>query len=183
MAHLWVQKSASGEWEAYPLEKGLGAGEDGFPLSLGSVEMAGPGAPVEVIRAEVEGRGNWLVLSRPSIRLMINGRFTPGGIRVLRDRDEVVFEGARLYFSAEERAIIVPFPAAADAGPGRETRCARCKDPIRGDSPAVKCPYCSAWHHQDEGADRPCWTYAATCANCRQTAGFQQEYQWTPATL
>lgn len=178
-----MQQAESGDWEAIPLRDGMVPGRGRATEHHLLRHDSTPDAAMEAVRAEVDGRGRWLLLTPPSRRLIVNGRIIPGGIRVLRDRDEVVCAGARFYFSSEELAIVAPLPADAAVAPGHEVRCARCKQPIRAGTPAVKCPFCNAWHHQDEAGQRPCWTYSATCAGCAQATEFKGAYQWSPAGL
>jgi hypothetical protein len=106
--------------------------------------------------------------------LMVNGLPLRAGLRTLQDRDELRVPGlGPLYFSTERIARIEPLPTEPDA-----LSCPRCRDRIAAGSPAVRCPGCGLWHHQTE--DRPCWTYAETCALCPQPTAADAGYRWTP---
>jgi hypothetical protein len=127
-----------------------------------------------------EGAGpspTWALLAGPSATLRVNGQPLVLGIRVLRDRDEISFDGHRGFFSTEELAQIVPFP-----GLPQPAFCPRCKQKMETGDLAVVCPHCRAWHHQSE--KYPCWTYGGTCALCQvQSTALDAGYTWTPEKL
>jgi hypothetical protein len=120
-------------------------------------------------------------MTSPASDVHVNGRKTHLGIRVLRDRDEIRLGGDRIYFSTERTAHVESF--AGDAG---SAACPRCQQPLTDGAAVVRCPQCSAAHHQDENL--PCWCgYEKepfeTCALCDQPAGLDRGYRWTPEGL
>src|SRR5689334_11592289 len=68
------------------------------------------------------GQGeSWLFLAPPGTRAYVNGQRLSLGMRVLRDRDEILLptsatneaaEPQRMFFSTERLAIVQPFPGA-----------------------------------------------------------------------
>src|SRR5262249_42097750 len=67
---------------------------------------------------------SWLLFAPPGTSAYVNGQRLPLGMRVLRDRDEILVpvaansanelgEPQRMFFSTERLAIIQPFPGAA----------------------------------------------------------------------
>lgn len=121
------------------------------------------------------GKEAWLLLAAPG-QALVNGQPVWLGLRVLRDRDEIQFTGGgSLFFSTESLARVMDFPGAP-----KQVFCPRCRDRIEP-GPAVKCPACGVWHHQL--GDRPCWTYAETCALCPQPTALNAGFQWTPERL
>jgi hypothetical protein len=104
----------------------------------------------------------------------VNGEPLWLGLRLLRDRDEIrLGPAARVYFSAERLAEVVPFPS-----PAREVHCPRCHQIIVAGSPAVACPGCQTWHHATAGL--PCWTYDQRCAMCPQATALDAGLSWSP---
>ncbi len=168
MAHLWLHDGDEDRWAVVPLEGGA------VPLSAASTEILLLATPSS---GPSSGGPNWVLLTGVDTAVGINGLPVKNGIRVLADRDEIIIAGReRYYFSTETLAAIQTF-----AGTDRRLFCPRCKDEIaRGDT-TVKCPQCRLVHHQSE--DRPCWTYAETCAACAQQSDLQHGYRWTPDSL
>jgi hypothetical protein len=176
MAHLWVKDGDEG-WAVLPLsgeavslamrppQKVPAAAADG---DEGAVLLVGHGAGAarrSVLVARVDGA------------VRVNGLPLVGGLRLLEDRDEIWARGASpVFFSAEELARVEPFPAHE-----APKFCARCKLEVQAESPAVRCPACSVWHHQTE--EYPCWTYARVCALCNQPTDLAAGYRWTPEGL
>lgn len=183
MAHIWIQEAESDEWVARVLEREAVTGIELRPLRITRPRESRAFAPLEVSCADRDGMRRWVLMVARQASALINGRPCPAGIRALRDRDELVVEGGRLYFSSEEMAAIVPFPGREDEGAGRGPCCARCKGPLAKGGPAVRCPACGSWHHQDEAAQRPCWTYVASCAVCSHATAFAPEFRWSPEHL
>lgn len=127
-----------------------------------------------------DGFPKWILYAGPKDSIFINGDRLSLGMKVLMDKDEIfVAPSGRMFFSAETQAHIEPFP-----GPER-AKCARCYDWILAHTPAVKCPNCGTWHHQDEDHDLPCWTYSETCGSpaCSQPTSLDADFQWTPEDL
>ena len=159
MAHLW--EGDEDRWAVVPL------GVDGFPLSGTSTEIL-------LLPTQSAVGLNWVLLAGGDTEVRINGLPLKSGIRVLADRDEIrIAGGETYYFSTETLATVQTF-----AGADRRLFCPRCKDEIAPGDASVKCPQCRLIHHQSE--DRPCWTYAETCAACAQRSDLQHGYRWTP---
>jgi hypothetical protein len=124
----------------------------------------------------------WAILSSPG-EIEINGLPLVSGIRVLRDRDAIRFDGGQIaFFSAETTAQIEPFPG------NESVSCPRCYSPIVPKKPSVRCPACGVWHHQMPGPegkrDWECWTRHETCAQCqKQPTDLQAGPTWTPEAL
>ncbi|MFQ5653988.1 MAG: hypothetical protein ACE5GW_04575, partial [Planctomycetota bacterium] len=102
--------------------------------------------------------------------------------RRLQDRDQIRLRGARapLVVSGEGPARVEPFP-----GGESDVECPRCKLPIDPGTPAVRCPHCGVWHHQDlrhddAEKDLPCWTYKPLCATCDRETAPEAGFSWTP---
>ncbi|MCC6850248.1 MAG: hypothetical protein IT294_17290 [Deltaproteobacteria bacterium] len=125
-------------------------------------------------RADLAGGARWLVLGPATVR--VNGAPLLTGVAVLRDRDELLIDGARVYFSTEAHPVVTTPP------PGdRPLHCPRCTVAIAMNAAAVACPTCGIWHH--ESADRQCWTHAAVCASCDQATAFDAPFRFDPAVL
>jgi hypothetical protein len=126
------------------------------------------------------GTAHWLLVASTGANALVNGGRVPLGIRTLADREEIRF-GSRgpYYFSTEQLAVVRPFPKM-----DRPVLCPRCKLPIQEGELSVCCPNhaCGYWHHQAP-PDRPCWTYAGTCALCPQPTPLDASFQWNPANL
>lgn len=177
MAHMWV-KEVSGEWAVMQLDGG------GFILTgnpLDPVQRRDSEEDTEaahILRHNGAEGETWLILAEPHSGVRINGTVLASGIRVLRDRDEVLVGGTqRLFFSSERLPHAEPFP-----GIEQLIFCPRCKQEIAVETMAVKCPQCRAWHHQSE--EFPCWLYSENCALCDQPTNLDDSnFQWTPKSL
>ena len=136
------------------------------------------GAPVWLRQyARADAPPIWVLLSGVTPHVWVNGQALSCGLRVLRDRDEILIPGlTRCYFSTEDPARVEPFPAGE--GP---VFCARCRQPIQPATPAVRCPACGHWCEQSEA--KPCWTYGPTCPLCEQPTAFDTGLRWTPEEL
>ena len=177
MAHVWVQ--GKGEWGIAPLagtafaltreaERPVRARKDGPRESDVATLLRRPGR---------DGKPTWVLLSLGG-GLRVNGCPLPAGMRVLRDRDSLHVEGVgHLFFSTESLASIEPY-----SGP-EGLRCARCRQLMVRERPAVQCPACGIWHHQDAEKQLLCWTYAPRCARCDQPTDLDAGYRWTPEEL
>ncbi|MEQ1858748.1 MAG: hypothetical protein ABMA13_02300 [Chthoniobacteraceae bacterium] len=165
MPHLWITQND--RW---------------FPLALSAPALAlSPEGTRPLERFDPapawlrEVCGDWVLLaSRGSVA--VNG--SPlRGLRVLRDRDELRFDGgARVYFSTEQLAAVRPHESDATLC------CPRCKlASITRGVPTVTCPTCKAVCHQAE--DLACWTYGPTCPLCDQPTALDAGYHWSPEDL
>lgn len=174
MAHLWHTLNDD-IWHAAELESSV-------RLTYNSIDV--------VDRHDLRGfdggllyphRGDdgesWVLVSRRDAPAVVNGVTAWGGIRVLADRDAIrVVGGPAFYFSTERLARIEPFDRE------EQVYCQRCKQAIVIGDAVVWCPQCGVVHH--ERAEKPCFTYAATCALCDQPTDLgSTEYRWSPASL
>jgi len=179
MSVTWV-RSAAGLWDTVPLDAALMAlhRRGPLPVPAGQALFAIP-APLLARHHAPCGTERWTLLCGLGSRVRVNGAPVCPGVRVLADRDAIEpGSGQTVWFSAEELARVLPFPAAADT-----TCCIRCKLPMAPGTPAVRCPApgCGFWHHQSD--DLPCWTYSSGCAGCNHPTAFDAGFQWTPAAL
>ncbi len=124
----------------------------------------------ETHRVVTDGRACWSLLCPATIPVRLNGQPLALGLAVLNEADEITIgrgaQQVRLYFSAQLPAAVAPAPR------NLHVSCPRCKGPIEPGSPAVCCPACGAWHHQQGSgpASLSCWTYAPHCGVCHQLA-------------
>jgi hypothetical protein len=172
MAHFWIRQSDG--WVAEPLaeEVTLLTPVDDRARSERHGEPDPNARDAAVFYLKGTDDELWILMSGRLVDVRVNGLPSAAGIHVLRDRDEIVVNGRRRYFSSEQLARIAPLPSDA------RVSCPRCRQPIDAESEAVRCPRCRVWHH--EARELPCWTYANTCAICAQPTAFENGYQWTP---
>lgn len=175
MAHLWFQNEKGG-WEPDFLKGDFNSlTED--PLQLisfnGSDRERGRG-PL-ICRGRVNGCDAWVLLVDHSKEVWVNGQPVFLGLRILQDKDELRMNGASpMFFSSEQLPKVEPYEATPAEG-----LCPRCKRPLQAGQPAVRCPQCKVWCHQQE-KDFPCWTYSKTCALCNQPTDLHSSFRWTP---
>ena len=125
----------------------------------------------------VEAETLWVLLVAEAAPVRVNGSAVVGGIRALDDRDEIRGPSvAQCFLSTEQLASVVLSP-----GGERPMFCPRCKLPIEAATPAVRCPVCGIWHHQDDM--HPCWSYSEECAVCRHDTDLDRGYRWSPEEL
>lgn len=165
MPHLWQLQND--QWEPAPLA--------GPALALPSSGELRPARDADAapLRLQAAENDSWVLLARPMSVVRVNGSPVVAGMRVLRDRDEIVIGGSRSFFSTERLARVEPFPGSEGA-----TFCPRCKQEIVKDSPAVQCPGCRSWYHQRE--DLGCWLYSPSCQLCDQSTPLDAGYRWEP---
>lgn len=170
MAHLWSQ--SGGQWAVQPL------GGEAVALGPPSPTVAAEETKRPMILRQTEGdKEVWILLVPAETAVRVNGVPVAIGIRVVRDRDEIRVPGEpRAFFSAETPAEVVPFPEAK-----RGLNCQRCMQVIEPGTPAVKCPGCGAWHHQNQKLN--CWTYNEVCANGEHPTDLEAGFCWTPEEL
>lgn len=123
---------------------------------------------------DTNGKLRSVIMPYPGTNWKLNG-MRPFSLHVLQDRDELSFNGQKLYFTYEQPAQVVTFEARKGDPP---IFCPRCKDIVSGK--AVKCPgSCGLWYHQSE--ERRCWTYDPKCIVCGHPtcAGLS----WKPAPV
>jgi hypothetical protein len=103
--------------------------------------------------------------------------------KVLKDRDEIVLRCRKgklwCFFSAEALPRIRPY--AADSDSAVPVFCIRCKGKMEVGQPAIQCPQCSLWYHQNEPEQKPCWSYDAHCVGCRRPT--TMDYSWKPEAV
>lgn len=143
------------------------------PRALAGSPAAGAAPAALLLPARRGTPPPWVLLADGPV-VMVNGERVVTGIRVLSDRDEIrVADNPPLWFSTETLPAVEPFP-----GADRAAYCPRCKLTIQPGAPAVRCPSCGVYHHQFE--DRPCYTYAPSCAACGAPAELGGGYRWIP---
>lgn len=182
MARVFVP-NAAGAWDALALDAARYQLADANPPAIATddAERALREGALLVRANRVDGPAEpdgetWVALAGDRARLRINGEPLALGIAVLRHRDELRLGGdAPFYFSTERPAEVQVYPH--DDAP----RCPRCAQAIGRDEPCVRCPGCGVRHHQRE--DRPCWTYAPSCALCDQPTELDAGLRWTPEVL
>lgn len=175
MPHLWMP--VADQWQSVALNGPRFALTGGSPdRLLPRTPGDSPDADVVLARQDEGGVPGWLLLAPASIGVRINGQPLPLGVRALRDKDEIRLPGApAIYFSTEELTVVEPFPGA------HPVDCPRCSKPIEPGTPAVRCPCCQIWYHQQSG--RSCFTYAEACTTCGSETRLSEEFQWTPELL
>ena len=166
MPHLWIPQTP--DWFVLPLERD--------ELALADIPPR-TDRRATLVKASPAGRPDWHLVAEPDSGITVNGFPLLAGLRTLLDRDEIGVPGlGALFFSTERMARIEPLPQT-----NVEVCCPRCRQPVLPETPAVRCPSCEVWHHASE--ELACWSYAETCALCRQPTAFDTGYQWTPEEL
>ena len=176
MAHLWIREPATG-WSVLPL------GEEDYaldvvpPNALSARPWSQTVPAASLLIPPVAGEATWFLFATGRGGVFVNGLPVPLGMRALADRDEIRLAGAEpAFFSTETLAAVAAYPGAE-----RPVDCPRCLLPIEPGTPAVRCPRCGVWHH--ENAERNCWTYARTCRLCPQPTALDAGYGWSPEDL
>ncbi|MCX6538591.1 MAG: hypothetical protein NT151_06635 [Acidobacteria bacterium] len=155
MASLWM-RGETGKKVEVPI------GGRTVALTAGpGVATAAPSAGTTLIRAGAEPSSPWVLIADHAVHATVNGEPIPTGIRVLDSRDEIRCGPTAAVFTDEHHARVEPFPGAANP-----VRCARCTCDIAPASPAIRCPVCNSWYHQQEHGDFPCWTAVPFCQAC-----------------
>lgn len=176
MARVWQTNDEHG-WVAIEIV-------DAAVFAAGTIAIADPCSACRP-RAHIvhTSEGSWVLTAPPDLGVTINGRPLKNGLRVLQDRDSIRVPGSSTcFFSTERLAAVEPLPIL------EEIYCPRCKLPIEQDGPAVCCPSCGVWHHEqaapDAGRELLCWTYTDTCALCDQATDLDAaQFRWTPGSL
>lgn len=174
MAHLWIQ-TCGGEHGVLTLE----LDQYELPAAVHRVLDRDGGAARAAMLLRVDRSSSWTLVVDRNSAVEVNGAPVTAGLRVLEDRDEIrLAGGAPIWFSTESLARVEPAPAFA----GRKRRCPRCSDPIEAGSPAVCCPRCGVFSHEQQ--DRACFTYQkAPCAACGEFSELDGSFHWTPEGL
>lgn len=165
MPHLWIATAT----DEVPAD-----GDHGPRWSRRLIDTTCAVGDATLVRAEAADGAPWVLLGPASVR--VNGTPLATGIAVLCDRDELLIDGGRLYFSTEARPVVAPLPPHA-----RPLCCPRCTVALAAGAAAVACPRCGIWHHESE--ERRCWSYAPVCASCDQATAFDAPYRFDPAVL
>lgn len=105
--------------------------------------------------------------------IKLNG-ITPFSVSVIRDKDEISYNGQRLYFTEEQVAKI---ELKQDES---VIFCPRCKDVIEPNTEVVRCPGCGLLYHESEKEGKNCWSYDSRCI-CGHSTKF--ELSWKPLTI
>ncbi len=155
--------SSDPDWRSLRL-----AAPTGLP-DLAEVDPLAPSAPALLLPGP---DGAVALVARRDTPVRVNGRHLTGGLRLLRDRDEIRLGRARFFLSTRDPLTVEPFPGPAVA-------CPRCSDTLRVGTPAVRC-HCGLWFHQSPGQE--CFTYADKCPQCRSTTALEVE-NWHPASI
>jgi len=189
MAHLWVLPADSNgrqlgmakladEAEAFLLSHEVAA-----PVRMRG-KREGSNRSAQIIHVKGTEPEVWALVAPKGKDVLVNGIPLIAGLRVLRDRDEILLQGMpRMYFSSERLARKEPFP-----GGGKPFICPRCKLEVEKGQEAVQCPNCGVWHHQvDEQTEKegnlPCWTYAERCAMCHHSTDLAAGFRWMPEVI
>jgi hypothetical protein len=167
MASLWTLNS-SGELVEQLLDA-AGRG-DGLDHAARPVRVSDG---LSIVPATAPG-GVWVLIAGTGVRVTVNSAVLPAGIRVLDSRDEIRSGSFAAVFADERVAQVEAFPEAP-----RPVCCARCACAIDVGSPALRCPACGSWYHQQEPGDYPCWSAVPFCqvCGCATTTGGAA---WTP---
>ena len=179
--HLFLLHNAAGESpHGACTENTTEAGSKSAPKCelAAATDRVVRGAAIQAMR--YDGGERWILWGDAASLVLHNGRRLVLGLVVLRDLDEIMVARAgqleRYYFTTQQLAQVQPAP------PHLSAPCPRCKGPIAAATPAVCCPTCGAWHHQQD--DRPCFTYSPLCAAChRPGSELGGESMWSPALL
>jgi len=127
-----------------------------------------------LIRVDAVGLPAWALITANDSGVRVNSRAVIAGLCVLSDRDEIrLGNGVQYFYSTESLAEVVAFPGAE-----RAVYCARCRELIEKNAPAVCCPGCAIWYHQSD--ELPCWTYAEKCNFCSTFTALTSGFTWTP---
>jgi len=180
VAHLWVRDGAA-QWAIASLDCGQAfalRSDPAAPVRLRSQRQKGKNQESAIIvRRQKAGEETWVLISRDTAHVRVNGLPLVIGMKVLQDRDQIRVDGVgRMFFSTERLPHVEVF-----TGSEKAVFCPRCKSEILDGSRAVRCPQCEVWHHQSE--ELPCWTYSERCALCDQPTDLNASYRWTPEGL
>lgn len=121
--------------------------------------------------AKVAGADVSVLLAGENENVRVNGIAVRRGIRVLRDRDEIITDRERMFFSAERAARVESFA-------GESVPCGRCGSAIVEGDNTVRCPACGTVSHQTENL--ACYTYSPTCPKCPQPSDLSAGFLWSP---
>jgi hypothetical protein len=173
MAHLWVRNS-EGAWAVEPIEPPLSRLDDAI---AGAPPDGAARRSLSIASAPAGSATVWVLVAGLDREVRVNGLRLLAGLRVLADRDHVAVAGGRSFFFSTEFLARVQAFTPLD----REIQCPRCQQSLEARAPAVRCPQCGVWHHQQPELE--CWTYAARCSLCDQRTALDTGYRWSPEAL
>lgn len=125
---------------------------------------------LRIRHAKVAGAAVCVILAGENVR--VNGIAVRHGIKVLRNRDEIVAGSGRTFFSTERIARVEAFA-------GESMPCGRCGSVIVEGDDTVRCPGCGTVSHQS--AELPCFSYGPVCPKCPQPSDLSgTRFLWTP---
>jgi hypothetical protein len=119
---------------------------------------------------ENEARHAALIVA-PGVRDLTLGGLRPVDVRVLVERDEIVFGENRAYFTS--RAPLEVSRQEEDAS------CGVCGDGVRG-CEVIHCTHCAAVSHAGallDGGARDCFAHRGSCPGCGLR---KQDFEWMP---
>ena len=179
MASVWCQKAPAPEgdagsttWEPVPLRFRSEPGAVRSSVRIDDLAFLefGPATEREIVLIVPVG-----------VRAFVNGLPVPGGLRVLAHGHEILAAGKRYSFSDESLPVVAVFRVGAGE---RTPTCPVCRGPIKDGENAVRCPRCSHWFYQVDGAEgkpaKPCWTYAESCRICSHPTSLSGDSVWRP---
>ncbi|MHA2327178.1 MAG: hypothetical protein ACXACR_01545 [Candidatus Hodarchaeales archaeon] len=146
--------------------------------NIGSLTVGSSVKKIFAYLVSCKGMNDRQILSMLTIKnadtlFKLNG-FSPFSISVIRDKDEISYNGQRLYFIEEQIAEI-------ELKQGDSVIfCARCKDIIEPKTEVVRCPGCGLLYHESQKEGKNCWSYDSRCI-CGHTTQF--ELSWKPPII
>ena len=91
MAHLWVQDDTTGDWNICRLEEPACQFSVDGVLEIPGSEVTEPDSQVVLLAGQRnDGVEQWVLVAGSSSALRLNGEALILGVRVLRDRDELL---------------------------------------------------------------------------------------------
>lgn len=159
------------DWQFLSLEENCVVGLN----NLGSLTVGSSAKKVFAYLVLSKGMNDKQTLSMLTTKNMnamfkLNG-VSPFSLSVIRDKDEISYDGQRLYFTEEQVAKI---EVKQDDS---VIFCPRCKDVIKPNTEVVRCPGCGLLYHESQKEDKNCWSYDSRCI-CGHTTKF--ELSWKP---
>jgi len=160
------------DWQLLPLEENCAVGlNNSGSLTVGSSAKKIFAYLISGKRMKDRQMLSMLTTKKADTLFKLNG-ISPFSLSVIRDRDEISYNGQRLYFTEEQVAKIelkqddsVIF-------------CPRCKDIIKPKTEVVRCPGCGLLYHESQKSN--CWSYDTQCI-CGHATKF--ELSWKPPTI
>ncbi|MFQ6113212.1 MAG: hypothetical protein ACE5NG_03880 [bacterium] len=171
--NIYKYNQKQNDWQLIPVSKSreIGLDKQG-EFTVGSTVQK----PVASLMAykDSHGKHRCAIIPYPDSDWKLNG-LCPFSLHVLQDRDELSYNGQKLYFTYEQPAKVKTYKAKKEKPP---IFCPRCKDTVAG--PAVRCPgSCGLWYHQSQ--ERECWTYDSKCIVCGHPTS--EGLCWKPAPV